>query len=278
MLFAPEHAGRDARRLQLGGDLLRDEAHGPALIVAQRLQPAADGVVGDRVEVLEGQLLELGGHAVHADRAGERGVDVERLTGDPLALGGLLDMAQRAHVVQPVGELDHQHAHVAADRQDELAQVLGLTKVLGRELQLGELGHAFDQLADLGAEQLVDLGAGDRCVLDHVVQQGGDDRCGVEPVVGEDAGHLDGMGEVRIARGALLRPVHAHGVDVRAVEQPLVGRGVVGADFLDQLELAEEFRPRPRRLERAVLQRGGGARRRLSGKRFCAFRAQYRSS
>ena len=33
---------------------------------------------------------------------------------------------QRAHVVQPVGELDEQHAHIVGDRQQQLAQVLGL--------------------------------------------------------------------------------------------------------------------------------------------------------
>ena len=177
----------------------------------------------------------------------------------------------------------------AADRQDELPQVLGLAQVLGGELQLGELGHALDQLADLGAEQLVDLGAGDRGVLDHVVQQGGDDGRGVEPVVGEDARHLDGVGEVGIAGGPLLRPVHAHGVDVGAVEQRLVGGGVVGADLLDQLELAKHLRTRGGRPapgaaagrlggRRASLARAAGCRRRLGGERFCAFRAQYRSS
>jgi hypothetical protein len=87
------------------------------------------------------------------------------------------------------------------------------------ELQLGELGHALDQLATSSPNSVGDLGAGDRGVLDHVVQQGGDDAGGVEPVFGEDAGHLDGVGEVGVARGAQLRPMHAHGVDIGAVQQ-----------------------------------------------------------
>ena len=72
----------------------------------------------------------------------------------------------------------------------------------------------------------VDLVAGDRGVLDHVVQQGGDDGRGVQPVFGQDAGDLDRMGEIGVARGARLRAVHAHGVDVGAVQQGLVRRRV----------------------------------------------------
>jgi hypothetical protein len=78
--------------------------------------------------------------------------------------------------------------------------------------------------------------------------------------------------------------VHAHGVDVGAVEQAFVGGRIVGADLLDQLELAEEFRTRLGRLPvlggllQGVLEWGGGLERRLLGQRVCAFRAQYRSS
>jgi hypothetical protein len=78
--------------------------------------------------------------------------------------------------------------------------------VLGGQLQLGELGDALDQLADLLAEQLFDLGAGDRGVLDHVVQQGRDDGGGVEPVFGEDARHLDRVGVVGVAEARSCAP------------------------------------------------------------------------
>jgi hypothetical protein len=47
----------------------------------------------------------------------------------------------------------------------------------GLELDLVELGQAIDQLGDLLAEALGDLGLGDRRVLHHVVQQRGDHAC-----------------------------------------------------------------------------------------------------
>ena len=229
---------------QLGRDFAADHRHRPALGDAQGLQPAHDGVAGDRVQVFERQLFQLAADAVTADRAGQRRVDVERLARDALALVLALDELQRAHVVQPVGQLHHQDAHVLGNGQDELAQVLSLARVLVRQLQARQLSHAFDQFADLLAEQLVDLGSGDRSVLDHVVQQGGDNAGGVEPVFGQDAGDFDRMGEIGIARGAQLRAMHAHAVDIGAVEQPLVGARVIALDPVNQLVLAQQLGPR----------------------------------
>ena len=85
-------------------------------------------------------------------------------------------VVERAHVVQPVGELDQQHAHVVGDREQQLAEVLRLLGLLGDEVELLELGQALDQRADVVAEQLVDLGARRLGVLDRVVQQRGRDR------------------------------------------------------------------------------------------------------
>ena len=67
---------------------------------------------------------------------------------------------QRAHVVQAVGELDQKHAGVIGDGEQKLAEILGLLRVLGDEVEFAELGQAVDQPADLLAERLVDLARG----------------------------------------------------------------------------------------------------------------------
>jgi hypothetical protein len=73
-------------------------------------------------------------------------------------------MVQRAHVVQAVGELDQQDAHVVGDGEQQLAKVLGLLGLLRHEVEFLDLGEAFDQPADVGAEEFVDLGAASRSV------------------------------------------------------------------------------------------------------------------
>ena len=88
------------------------------------------------------------------ERASGR-IDVQGLARDPLALGRTLDEVQRAHVVQAIGQLHHQHADVSADRQDELAEVLALALGLDGELKLGELGDALHKFGDLVAEQVL---------------------------------------------------------------------------------------------------------------------------
>jgi hypothetical protein len=49
------------------------------------------------------------------------------------------------------------------------------------------------------------------------------------------------VGEIGIPGGPRLRAVHAHGVDVGAVEQRLVGAGIVGPDPFDEFVLAQEL-------------------------------------
>ena len=140
------------------------------LSAAQPLQPIGDGAVGIRIEDLEREVLELLADGLHAHAAGQRGVDVDRLLGNALALVGR-DVLERAHVVQAVGELDQQHADVLRHRQQQLAQILGLGGFLGNEVEAADLGQPVDQRADLGAEQVLDLAMGGIGILDHVMQE-----------------------------------------------------------------------------------------------------------
>jgi hypothetical protein len=71
--------------------------------------------------------------------------------------------------------------------------------------------------------------------------------------------------------------VHADGVDIGAVQQRLVGVRLIGADPLDQLELAQELGS-PRFGGGGGEFGGSGFFRRQRCERVCAFWAQYRSS
>ena len=119
--------------------------------MSSRRSPA-DRLVGVRVEVLEGEVLELLAHLLDAHAAGQRRVDLERLLGDAVALVRRHEL-QRAHVVQPVGELDQKHAHVVGDGEEELAEVLALRRLLRDEVELLDLGQPVDEGADLRPEQ-----------------------------------------------------------------------------------------------------------------------------
>ena len=151
LLAAAIDARGDAVLLQVPGKLGFDLADQVAVAFGQRIQPLLHHRIGFRVEHVEGQILQLLPHLLHTHAAGERRIDVECLLGDAAA-GRRRHEFQRAHVVQAVGELDQQHADVVGDRQQQLAQVLGLLGLARDEFQPLQLGEALDQRADLMAE------------------------------------------------------------------------------------------------------------------------------
>ena len=69
------------------------------------------------------------------------------------------------------------------------------------------------------------------------MQHGGDDGRVVELHLGEDGGDFERMGEIGIARGALLLAMRAHGVDIGAIEQIFVGLRIVFANAIDEFVL-----------------------------------------
>ena len=163
--------GRDVGLLELA----REDPRG-LLDVLLAVAPAlgdhgADLGVLARVQRLEGEVLELPLHRVDAEAVRDRRVDLERLLGllDLLLLAEVLD---RAHVVEPVGELDQDDARVLRHRHDHLPVVLGLRVLAALELDPGQLGDAVDELRDLVAELGADSWSGvDAGVLDDVVQE-----------------------------------------------------------------------------------------------------------
>ena len=168
-LAAAGDFGGDAAVGEFLGELLLDLGNPAARPRGERFEPLGQHLVSFRIEFAEGEVFEFLAHLLHAHAAGKRRVDFERLVGGaPARLGR--PVRQRAHVVQPVGELDQQHANVVGDREEELAQILGLLGLLGDEFEALQLGQAFDQKPDLVAEQPVDLGAGGVGILDGVVQ------------------------------------------------------------------------------------------------------------
>jgi hypothetical protein len=235
-LDAPLDLGVDARRLQLLG-------HGRTRLLHERegrlpllLDLHGERLVAHGVEVPERDVLELVLDLRHPQPAGDGGVDVEGLAGDPLApvLGQVLE---GAHVVQPVGELHQDDADVVDHGQQHLAVGLGLA-LLGRgEGDLGDLGDSLHDVEDVRAEVLLDLLRRGEGVLEHVVEEADRDADRVHAHLGEDRGHLEGVDEVGLAGGADLALVLDRGEDVRLAQDLQVGVGVVALDgLLDVLE------------------------------------------
>ena len=203
---------------------------------APRFHLLAQRLVGLRLQVLEGELLELVLHLAHPETVGDRRVDVARLLRD-LDAALLRQVVQRPHVVEPVGELDEDDADVVHHREQHLAEVLGLALLARGERNRAELGDPFDHVRDVGAEQLLDPLDRRLRVLDDVVQQPGRHRHDVELHFGEEIRDLERVDQVGLARMAHLSLVLVGRKDVGPPEQLDVGVGIGGTDlFYEVLE------------------------------------------
>ena len=163
-------------------------------------------LVGARVHEAKGEVFELAAQLAHAEPVRERRVDVQRFARDGLLLLRL-QVLERAHVVQAISQLDEDDAHIAHHGQQHLAHAFGLAVFLVGELYLVELGDALDDMRHLLAKHAGDVGGGDRCVFDRVMQQAGGDRCGVELHLREHDGDLKRVEHVGLARGTQLPAV-----------------------------------------------------------------------
>ena len=188
----------------------------------------------------EGEVLQLPADRLDAQAVSQRRVDLQRLLG-LLDLLLLAQIAERAHVVQPVGQLDEDHPDVLGHGDDHLADVLGLLFLDRAEGHLRQLGDAVDEQGHLVAELLAHRLDGQLGVFDHVVQQRGGDGGAVEPQVGADVGRAHGMVDVGLAAGPqlvlMLRRGHVEG----AHDQIAVETGIV---LLDLGEKAARAAPR----------------------------------
>ena len=179
------------------------------------------GVQGGERQVLQAALQFL-----HAEAVRQGGVDVEGLACHLLLLRRR-EGRQRAHVVEPVGQLDDEDPQVLGHGHQHLPQRGGLVALAGRELDAVQLGDAVDDLGHLGAEVRLDVGQGAVGVLDDVVQQGGGHAHVVEAEAGHDAGHAEGVLHERLARLAPLGAVGAGRPRVGPLDEVHLGIRVV---------------------------------------------------
>ena len=82
---------------------------------------------GFGLEVAEGQILEFAANNAHSQPVRDGRVDIQRLARDALLLVRR-QIFERAHVVQPVGQLHQHHANVVDHGQKHLADVFGLAR------------------------------------------------------------------------------------------------------------------------------------------------------
>ncbi len=163
-----------------------------------------------RLQHLERQVFQLPLEPPDAEAIGQGGIDLTGFAGNALLLLRL-EGAEGAHVVQPISEFHQHNADVAGHGEKHPPQIFRLGFGVVGEMNAPELGHAFHQRPNLGAEVLLQLPGRHLRVLHHVVKKAGGDHRRAGPDVAQQIRHGDGVDDVRLARGPKLPFVELKG-------------------------------------------------------------------
>ena len=168
-------------------------------------------LVALRVDVAQGQILQFLLDSVHAQAVGQGRVNIQGFLGNgDLPVRGLI--FQRAHIVQPVRQLDQNHPDILAHGQDHFAKGLRLLLLPVRKVQLIQLRHAVHQAGHLVPKLILDRLQGHVfAVLHRIVQKRRGNGGGIHHQFCNDAGHINGVHKIGLpafpglARVGLLR-------------------------------------------------------------------------
>ena len=237
MLDAALHRCADAVLREPVGDLLFDIGHELVEHVRLAVEVGDDLTVAVRVEIFEREVLELPLHLLQAEPVGDGRIDLHRFE----RLFELLlrdHVFHRAHIVQPVGDLDEDDADVLRHRHEHFAEVFHLLVLAARELHAGELCDALHDIGYLAAELPGDVLVGDGGVLNAVVQQRRDDAVLVQPHLRADLRGGDAVRHIRRAGLALLPAVGAVGQLKRRAHPAEIDAGVMFQNGIGKLPIA----------------------------------------
>ena len=210
-----------------------DFVHQRLAVASGRLDGVVNALRPQRVQRSEAQVLQLHVDVVHAQAIGDGRVVVQGLPGNAPPLLPA-EHAYGAHVVQAVGDLDHDDANVLRHRQHHFLEVdrlgFGVAVENGRQL-----GHAIDQLRHLLPETHAQGALDGGRVLNGVVQQGGHERFMVHAHLRKDRRHRQRVGDVFVPGLPPLAGVGALGVPVGAAHRlNLLGSQVLAQQFAER--------------------------------------------
>ena len=205
-------------------------------LAALMLDLLHEGIVRVRLQVAQAEILQFDLDVRYAEPVCKRSINLECLVGDALTLV-LAHVFERAHVVEAVGELDHDDADILCHRKEHLTIIFELYILLGHVLNAPELCHAVDQYRNILAEQFLHLLDGRVRVLDDIVQKRRADRLIVHMQPRENVGYMERMDDVRLAGDARLPAVRLFGKLIGTLDLCGISVRLIGAYlFEDHIE------------------------------------------
>ena len=164
---------------------------------------------------------------VQADAVGDLGVDFEGFFSDTAAFVGTHG-AERAHIVQAVGEFDDDHAHVFGHGEDELAKTFRLMLGMIFKFEFFEFGKPVHHLGDGFAEFCRHFDFRYACIFEYVVHHARAQALNVHVPQRKLGGDGKGVGNVGFAAFTGLPVMGVKGVGDGFFKLGLFGWAEIG--------------------------------------------------
>ncbi len=167
-----------------------------------------------RLDVLQRQVFQFPFDLRHSESMRQRRINIARFgCNDDLLL--VRQVFQRAHIVQPVGEFDQDHANIIRHRNQHFAEIISLVFGPAFHLIMPELGHAVYESSDFRRKLARQLVNADVAVFYDIVQQPGCYGIAVQMLFRQNVRYVQAVLDVRLAGSALLPLVRPVGKLVR---------------------------------------------------------------
>ena len=192
-------------------------------------------LVGFRLQIFERQIFKLDLDLGNTEPLGDRCINIDGLSGDIL-LFLRLHIGQRTHIVQAVGQFDHNDTDILGHRKKHLTQIGRLTlHLIRRILQLGQLGHTIDQQCHIDTEFRRQFLDGHHGIFDHIMQKACRDRFFIHFHIGENDGHTDRMDDIGFSGLAFLVLMKIPCRGIGFLDQRDIVRRMISLHTRDQL-------------------------------------------
>ncbi len=181
------------------------------------------------MEVAKGQVLQFRFNPVDPETVGNGGIDIEGLLGNlRLLFRGVV--LEGPHVMEPVSQLDQDHPDVLHHGENHLSEILCLALFGRPEGDLADLGQPIDQLGNLFSKVFLNIFEGGEGILNGVVEKAGGHTRRIEFHLGQDAGDLQGMNQVRLSGETDLADVDLCRNDIGLVDEVNVRIRIIRKD------------------------------------------------
>ncbi len=198
-----------------------------------RGDPLHQLIVGYRIEIPEGKILQLPFHSPHAKPVCKGRIYLQCLSGHAF-LFFRRRVVQSPHVVKPVRQFDQNDPDVLGHGHKHLSQALSLLFLPALKVHPRQFRYPVHKCCNFGAKSLADLPVALACILNDVMEKACSYCIRIQVHVGKDECHSYRMVEVRLPRLPHLSIVSLLCVGPRILYQAKVNIRTVCPGLLKQ--------------------------------------------